>query len=160
MKLSRQHEKEAKDIVDSYWTNYIKGNVDAIALLLDTHYTQVGSADTEVFFNKKDAVKFLSDTIAQVAGKVEMRNLITKVDPIEDFILVGDLCDLYVQNEKDWMFYAKFRASSLLQKKNGSWKIVHQHSSFPDTKASDGQNISIEAIAAENQQLKEAVRRR
>ena len=56
MKLTKQHEKEVKDVVDSYWANYIKGDVDGIASLLDSHYMQVGSADTEVFFNKKDAV--------------------------------------------------------------------------------------------------------
>ncbi|WP_462222740.1 hypothetical protein, partial [Ferruginibacter sp.] len=47
-----------------------------------------------------------------------------------------------------------------MQQKKEGWKIIHQHSSFPDTKAEDGQNIAIDKIAAENQQLREAIKRR
>ena len=41
---------------------------------MDNQYTQVGSAESEIFFDKKRAIKFLDDTINQVAGKLEMRN--------------------------------------------------------------------------------------
>jgi serine phosphatase RsbU (regulator of sigma subunit)/ketosteroid isomerase-like protein len=160
MKLTKQLEKEVRQVIDAYWDNYIKGDVKAMAPLLDDDYTQVGSAESEVFVNKEDAVKFLYETIDQVAGKVEMRNRMSKVEPFEEFILISDLCDLYVLNENEWIFYAKFRASSLLQKKEGGWKIVHQHSSFPDARTEEGGNIAIEEIAQENLELREAVKRR
>ena len=160
MKLTKKLGKEVRQVIDTYWDSYIKGDIKTTASLLDEDYTQIGSAETEVFSNKKDAVKFLRDTIDQVAGKVEMRNRITKVEPYEDFILVSDLCDLYALNDNEWIFYARFRASSLLQKKKGGWKIIHQHSSFPDTKTEEGGNLAIENIAAENIQLRDAIKRR
>jgi len=95
MKLTKKLDKEVRQVIDSYWESYIKGDIKTTASLLDEDYTQIGSAETEVFFNKKDAVKFLYDTIDQVAGKVEMRNRITKVEPAEEFILINDLCDCF-----------------------------------------------------------------
>ncbi len=147
-------------VYDSYFTNYIKGDVKAVAKVLDDDYSQVGSAESEVFFNKKDAVKFLHDTMDQVAGKVQMRNREIRVEPHKEFVLVLDLSDVYVRTEQEWVFHSKFRASSFLRKKKGSWKIYHQHSSFPDLRAQDGENISIEKVAQENLQLRDAVKRR
>ncbi|HEX5111497.1 MAG TPA: ATP-binding protein, partial [Saprospiraceae bacterium] len=134
--------------------------VEAMIPLLDEGYTQIGSAESEVFFSKKDGVQFLFDTIHEVAGKLEMRNRITHVEPHRDFVLVRELDDVYVLVEGEWIFYAKFRASSLLHNKNGKWTIFHQHSSFADSRTGDGQNIAIEKISQENLQLREAVKRR
>ena len=148
--------------------------------LLDEHYTQVGSADGEVFSNKKDAVQFLHDTIDQVAGKMEMRNRVTTLEVLETKTkpktggvlsqsdpsggdtpcLINELSDIYVLADGEWIFYSKFRASTLLQKRGKGWKIIHQHSSFPDPRTEEGQNMATEKITAENLQLREAVKRR
>ena len=56
MKLTKQLEREVRQVIDAYWDNYIKGDVKAMIPLLDDEYTQVGSAETEVFFNKKDVI--------------------------------------------------------------------------------------------------------
>jgi len=160
MKLTKQLEREVRQVIDAYWDNYIKGDVKAMITLLDDEYTQVGSAEGEVFFNKKDAVQFVYDTIDEVAGKVEMRNRIIRIQPFEDLIFIGDFCDLYVLNADEWIFYAKMRVSHLLQRKQRDWKIIHQHASFPDPRTEEGGNLAIEDLAAENLQLREAVKRR
>jgi len=160
MKLTKKLEKEVIKTYEAYFDNYIKGNVEAITSILDDDYNQIGSAESEVFFNKKDAVKFLYDTIDQVAGKTEIRNRILKVEPVEDLILVTDLFDIYALIESEWNFYSKFRASTLMKKKKDRWKFIHQHSSMPDTRTDEGENIAIEKISAENFQLREAVKRR
>ena len=157
---TKQGEAEARKAHDLYWKSYIVGDTDTLASLLDAHYTQIGSVENEVFFNKKDAVKFVVNTIDQVAGNVEMRNRKTKAVPVNGFILINEQCDLYVLIEGVWTFYSKFRATSLMQKTDGGWKIVHQHSSVPDLKAQEGENIAIEKISAENLQLRDAVKRR
>ncbi len=159
-KLTKQAEAEARKVHDLYWKSYILGDIETLASLLDDHYTQIGSVENEVFFNKKDAVKFVKNTIDQVAGNVEMRNRITKAEVVEGFILFNEQCDLYVLIEKVWTCYSKFRASSLMQKTEKGWKMIHQHSSMPDSKAQEGENIALEKIAAENLQLREAVKRR
>ncbi len=160
IKLSKEQEKELMLAYNAYWDSYITGDVETMILLLDDDYNQIGSAETEVFFNKKDAVKFLYETIDQVAGKSEIRNRIIKIEPLEGFILINDLFDIYVLIESEWTFYSKFRASTLMQKKEDGWKFIHQHSSMPDTRTREGENIAIEKISAENLQLREAVKRR
>ena len=159
-KLAKLQVAEARKAHDLYWKSYINGDTKTLAALLDEHYTQIGSVENEVFFNKKDAVKFVRTTIDQVAGNVEMRNRITKAEPVDGFILFNEQCDLYVLIEGIWTFYSKFRASSLMQKINKGWKMIHQHSSVPDLKAQEGDNIAIEKVSAENLQLRDAVKRR
>lgn len=158
-KLSKQ-EAELLKVYDSYWDSYTKGDIKSISNLLIEDYNQVGSAETEFFINKKQAVKFLHDTIDQVAGKAELRNRIKKVDYLNNFVLISEQCDLYALSDGEWMFYSKFRASTVMQQRWGKWKIIHQHSSVPDLKALEGENLAIDKIAAENQQLREAVKRR
>ncbi len=160
MKLTMKLNTEILKVYNTYWDRYLKGDVKGIASLLAGSYTQVGSAETEVFSTKKGAMRFLHDTINQVAGKLEMRNRHTRLEPQGDLILIHELCDVFVLDGTVWTFYAKFRASTLMQKMQGGWKITHQHSSFPDARTGEGENIATKKIAAENQQLREAVKRR
>ncbi len=160
MKLTKKLEAEILKVYNAYWKGYLKGDVKGMSSLLVDDYTQVGSAETEVFDTKKAAVKFLRDTIDQVAGKLEMRNRITTIEAQGNLILVHEVCDVYVLADGEWIFYSKFRASTLMQKKKQGWKIAHQHSSFPDARAGEGENIATDKIAEENRQLREAVKRR
>ncbi len=160
MKLTKKLEKELMQVYDSYWDSYLNGDVPAISTLLDESYTQVGSAETEVFTNKKDAVQFLHDTIDQVTGKLEMRNRSTRLEKQNNFLLFHELCDIYALAEPEWIFYSKFRATTIMEEKKDGWKIIHQHSSFPDARTGEGENIAIDKIAEENQQLREAIKRR
>ena len=145
---------------DLYWFSYLKGDISVMTDLLSEDYTQIGSAEREVFFNKKEAVQFLYETIDQVAGNFEMRNRNTSVELLNDTFIVYELCDAYALVDGKWMFYNKFRATTFLKKKKFGWKFIHQHSSFADSGTSEGQNISIEKITAENQQLQHAVKQR
>ena len=56
MKLTTKTETEILQVHNAYWESYIKGDVEAMHPLLAEEYTQVGSAEGEVFSNKKDAV--------------------------------------------------------------------------------------------------------
>ena len=160
MKLNKNQEAEAIKEYEVYFDSYINGDVNTIASMLDDNYNQIGSAEAEVFYNKNEAIKFLKETIDQVAGKTEMRNRFIKLDPLEKYILITDLFDIYVLIENEWSFYSKFRASTLMLKIEDGWKFIHQHSSVPDTRTEDGDNIAIEKITAENLQLRDAVKRR
>lgn len=160
MKLTKNLEAEILRVYNAYWDGYLRGDVESMISLLDSGYTQVGSAETEVFSSKKDAVKFLNDTIDQVAGKLEMRNRSTELEQRGNLILIHELCDVYVLADAEWIFYSRFRASTLMRRARGGWKILHQHSSFPDARTGEGENIATEKIAAENLELREAVKRR
>ena len=79
MKLSKKEEAAILDVYKTYFDSYIGGDIKTITSLLADDYTQIGSAEAEVFFNKKEAIQFLHQTIDQVAGKAEMRNRMLKV---------------------------------------------------------------------------------
>jgi signal transduction histidine kinase/ketosteroid isomerase-like protein len=158
--ILKSQQTEALKAHESYWKSYITGDIETLASLLDENYTQIGSVENEVFYNKNEAIKFIEDTIDQINGKVDMRNRLTKVEILDNLLLVSEQCDLYALIENTWTFYAKFRASTFLHNKQGKWLIIHQHSSMPDTRAEEGENIALDKIAAENLQLKEAVKRR
>ncbi len=160
MALSKKQEVALMLVYEAYWDHYLKGEVTAMPPLLDTSYTQVGSAESEVFSNKKDAVQFLKDTIEEVAGKLEMRNRSKQVDQQGPLVIVHERCDLYALADTEWVFYSKFRATTLLKETKAGWKIAHQHSSFPDSKTDAGQNVAIDRISEENRELREAVKRR
>jgi signal transduction histidine kinase len=160
MKLTKKQQSEILKVYNGYWDGYLKGDIARMAALLDPKFTQVGSAETEVFFNKKDAVKFLHDTIDQVAGQLEMRKRVIRKELLEASVLINEQCDLYAKSGRKWIFFSKFRASTTLHEKSGKWKIIHQHSSFPDLRAQDGENIAIEKIEEENLKLKDAIKRR
>ena len=162
MKLTEQSESEIRAVIDTYWASYTNGDVDAMIPLLDDDYTQVGSAEGEVFSNKGDAVQFLFDTIHEVAGNAELRNRITTIEPFSDLVLVSDLCDLYVISGDEWIFYGKFRSSSFLRmdEEDGVWRMVHQHSSIPDLRTAEGGNLAIEQLADENRKLERQVAER
>ena len=96
IRLTKQQEAEARKALDLYWKSYIVGDIKTLSSLLDDQYTQIGSVENEVFFNKKGAVKFVKTTIDQVAGNVEMRKRVTKTKSFEKFILISEQCDLYV----------------------------------------------------------------
>src|SRR6476659_11198126 len=147
MNLNKQKQPAIMQVYNAYWDNYLEGDVEAMHSLLDDDYTQVGSAEGEVFSNKKDAVQFLYDTIDQVAGKLEMRNRIIKLELQDNTILIHERCDLYALADEEWIFYSKFRASTMLHEKKEEWKITHQHSSFPDARTNEGQNVAIDKIA-------------
>jgi signal transduction histidine kinase len=159
-RLSKKQEADALTAYKTYFDSYIDGDVKTIVGLLEDDYNQIGSAEAEVFFNKKEAIHFLNHTISQVAGKAEMRHRTIKTEQLEGYILIVDQFDMYVLAEDEWSFYAKLRASTLMEKTAKGWKFVYQHSSMPDTRAMAGDNLAIEKISAENQQLREAVQRR
>src|SRR4249919_2154865 len=149
MILTKEQESEILDVYKTFFESYTTGDVNALSSLIDEHYIQIGSAESEVFFNKQDAMQFINDTIGQVAGKTEMRNRIVKLEPLNEYILVNEFFDMYVLDGNDWSFYSKFRASSLMQKKDNHWVLIHQHSSMPDIRAGEGENIAIEKITKE-----------
>jgi len=160
MKLGKKKEAEILKVYKSYWDSYLTGDVKRMAALLDANYTQVGSADAEVFYTRQKVLKFLKDTIDQIAGKGKIKNQKIKLEVLSDGVLVHDLFDLYMLAESDWIFYSNFRASTLMKEIRGKWKFIHQHSSVPDIRTGEGENVATEKVAAENLQLKDAIKRR
>lgn len=131
------------------------------ASFLDDNLTVYGTAESEIFRTKKDAVKFYTATVDQMTGKADFRMRKISVKTVGDTIVINELNQLYVLIEKEWTFYGQARITAIFELKDNTWKLVHQHGSFPDSRTEEGgAQIAAEKIKEENQQLREAVKRR
>jgi signal transduction histidine kinase len=160
MKLTKQLEAEVLDVYEAYWGGLLNVDMETYAAVLDNDFKLIGTTEAEVFFKKMEAVRFLKATADQVAGNIELQNRIIKIEPVDKLILITEQSDAYVNIDNAWTFYAKTRTSSLLQKKDGGWKFIQMHISFPDSKSEEGESIGLEKISKENLELREAVKRR
>lgn len=161
MKLATQDKKDLMHVYDTWWHSYLNGDVNTYDFFLAKDYHFIGSTNNEDFLNKKDTTKFFEDTAEQLAGKAELRNLKQTIDVIEkNLVLFTDLADAYVLSDYDWVFYSRFRFTSLLKKTKEGWRFTYQHFSAPDTKAQDGETLGTEKITKENQELRDAIKRR
>ncbi|MGB5262896.1 MAG: ATP-binding protein, partial [Lutimonas sp.] len=125
----------------------------------DFHF--VGSTNNEEFLSRKDTTAFFKATADQLAGKAELRNTVRNIDILNnDLVMITDVADAYVLSEGNWFFYSRFRFTSLLKKKEIGWRFIYQHFSAPDAKAEEGETLGTQKITKENQELKEAIKRR
>lgn len=101
---------------DAWWHSYLTGDVKTYDSLLDDEYRFVGSTNGEEFLNRKDTTKFFELTADQLAGKAELRNLTRTIEKLDSgHILITDLADAYVISESEWVFYSRFRFTSLMK---------------------------------------------
>ena len=160
MKLNKKLEAEILKVYNAYWDSYFNGDMQAFASLLHENVQLIGSSENEVFNNKRSAMKFYKATAGQVAGKAGVRNRKITMQLVGNSVLVIEQSDFYVLIDNEWSFYGNGRISTLLQKTDKGWKIIHEHGSLPDSKAGEGEQVNTERIKAENRQLREAVKRR
>src|SRR5688572_31247496 len=159
MNLTKQLEKEVRQVYMDYWDRYMKGDASIIEFLGDDVQV-IGSTESEVYRNKKEAADFFIASGGEIAGKVDFRNRDIDISPLNGYVLIIEMMDLYVLIEKEWVFYAKARLSSLFEKQQTEWKLIQLHGSLPDSRIQGEETISFESISKENLELKEAVDRK
>jgi signal transduction histidine kinase/ketosteroid isomerase-like protein len=160
MKLTKKLEAEILKVYHAYWDAYLNGDMKVLASMLDDNIKVFGSAVSEVFNNKAETVRFYKATADQLTGKAQFRNRKISVHPVDQTILIHEQSNLFVLIDKEWTFYGPARISALFLKTPKGWKLAHQHASFPDSRAEEGEQIAAEKIKKENLVLREAVRRR
>jgi signal transduction histidine kinase len=160
MKLTKKLETEILKVYNTYWDAYFKGDMKVFASMFDENCIIIGSSENEVFYNKKTALKFYKATAGQVVGKAGIQNKKITLRPVDNNILVIEQSDFYVLLDDKWSFYGNGRISTLLHNTDNGWKIIHEHGSLPDSKAGEGEQISIDKIKAENVKLQIAVKKR
>jgi hypothetical protein len=161
MKLSNQQHTELMQAYEAWWKSYLTGDVTTYESWLDEDYRFIGSTDNEEFLNRKDTTAFFAATADQIANKVEVRNLNRSIEVVDkDLVLITDLFDGYVLGGSEWVFYGRFRFSSLMKERAGGWRVFYQHFSTPDAKANEGETLGVDQITKENQELRDAIKRR
>ncbi|MBK8496741.1 MAG: nuclear transport factor 2 family protein [Chitinophagaceae bacterium] len=146
--------------LDTYWSTYLKGDIKTWATFIRDDYRNIGGTKEEIWNSKQEIVDYTYSILDQMAGTVDIRNRKVELIPYNEYMMVHEFTDLYVKVEGEWVFYGPFRMSSLLEKTDTGWIALHQHGSYPDMKAMEGEAFSIDTLKAENAKLQAAVKSR
>ncbi|MGI9531651.1 nuclear transport factor 2 family protein, partial [Lutimonas sp.] len=160
MKLSKKEEKELFKVYNTWWDSYLNGDVATYNSFLDDDFRFVGSTDGEEFLNKRETTSFLEATADQLAGKAKLENIDRTIDYFEGMVLFTDLADAYILDGKEWVYYARFRFTSLMRNTSKGWRFFYQHFSTPDLKAEEGETLGHDKVSSENLELRNAIKRR
>jgi signal transduction histidine kinase len=160
MKVTPALKEELADWLDNYWTTYLKGDIETWATFIRDDYRNIGGTKEEIWNSKQEIINYTNSILDQMLGTVDIRNRKVELIPYGEYMMVHEFTDLYVKVEGEWIFYGPFRMSSLLEKTNTGWIALHQHGSYPDMKAMEGEAFSIDALKAENAKLQAAVKSR
>ena len=160
MKVTPKLKKELAQWLDTYWTTYLKGDIETWSTFISDDYRNIGGTKEEIWNSKQEIIDYSHRILDQMVGTAEIRNREIEVIPYGEYIMVNEFTDLYVKIDNEWELYGPFRMSSLLGKTDTGWIALHQHGSYPDMKAIEGEAFSIDALKAENTRLTKAVKDR
>ena len=160
MTLKQEKDKQVLTAYDTWLSAYLNADIDTYDAYLDQSYHFIGSAGNEEYLNKQDATAFFKETADQFGGLMDLRNERKILEHVGNYTFVTHLCDTWFKNEEHWRYYGRFRLSSILQNTHEGWKFIYQHFSLPDSKSEEGQSIGFDNVNAENQELREAIKRR
>ncbi|MCA0930863.1 nuclear transport factor 2 family protein [Lutimonas saemankumensis] len=160
MKPTPSQEKEIFKVYDTWLHSYLNGDIETYDSFLDDSYHFIGSTNNEEFLNRKDATDFFRKTAHQFSGKTDLRNEKRIVEKFGELVILTHVFDAWFLNHKDWTYYGRFRFTSTLQEKKEGWRFIYQHFSTTDSKTDEGETIGYDKVNAENQELREAIKRR
>src|SRR6056297_2393907 len=160
MKITKELEAEIRAMMDDYWGSYFRGDLEHWQSYLVDDYRNIGGTEEEIWNSKQEIVEYTHRVIDQMAGLTELRNMQRQIIPYDGYLMVHEFTDIFIRIEEKWTFHGKFRLSSLIQKIADTWKVLHQHGSYPDSHTEQGEAFAFDTLRKENTQLREAVKRR
>ena len=160
MKLTKKTNVAILKVYDTWLHSYLNGDVKTYDKYLDDEYHFIGSTDNEEFLNRKDTTNFFEATADQLAGKCQLKNEKRTLEKFGELVFVTHLFDAWFLNGKEWSYYGRFRFTSALQEKKEGWRFIYQHFSTTDSKTDEGETLGFDKVNAENQELREAIKRR
>lgn len=160
MKLTKKLEKEISEAYIEYWDCYLRGDTRKFMKYIAPGMHLTGTTESEVIAGRAAIHKFILATKEQVVGKVQMRQRKLNITSFDKYFFIFDQVHLYLLIDNTWTFYSKFRISTIARKDGDGWKYIQQHASVPDTATEEGETISFQKISKENQELRDAVKRR
>ncbi|MGB7787120.1 MAG: ATP-binding protein [Salinimicrobium sp.] len=155
-----QSKTEISEWLDTFWKAYLKGDLELWSSFLNEEYCHIGERQEEIWHSKQEILDYTHSNLDQIPGDTEMRNRQIEVLPFGDKVMVNEFTDLFVKVDGAWSFYRPFRMSSLLEKTATGWIALHQHGSYPDMKAVEGETLAHDILKAENEKLQLSVEER
>ncbi|MGB5378186.1 nuclear transport factor 2 family protein, partial [Muriicola sp.] len=160
MKFTKQQQKEVTKVYETWLNSYLNGDVKTYDFYLDEKYHFIGSTSNEEFLNREDTTNFFKATADQLAGKTDIKNNVRTIEYFEGLVFITEVFDAWLLMDTTWSYYGRFRFTSVLRKKSEGWRFIYQHFSMPDSKAQEGETLGAEQISKENEELRDAIKRR
>jgi signal transduction histidine kinase len=160
MVITKELEEEIKAFMDNYWNNYLEGDIQKWSTFITDDYKNIGGTEEEIWNSKKEIIDYTMQVVHQMVGVSEFRNKRIQVFSLSPYILAHEFSDIFIKIENEWVFYGKFRISSIIQRSETGLLVVHQHGSYPDSKTEPGEALAFDKIRTENKELRDAVKRR
>ena len=158
--MTKKTEAEVLKVYTIWLHAYLNGDIATYNAYLDKDYHFIGSTDNEEFLNKNDTTRFFEATADQLAGKCDLRNETKIIEEFEGLVFITHLFDAWFLTDSDWAYYGRFRFTNALRKNKNGWRFIYQHFSTTDSKTDEGETIGFDKVNAENQELREAIKRR
>ena len=123
--VTRQLEEEIKLFLDNYWKLYLAGDLQTWSTYLTDDDKHIGGSEEEIWNSQKEIMDSTVAVIDQMVGAVEFRNKKTEVFSLTPYILAHEFFDRYIKIGNDWVFYGKFRCSSIIDRKSTRLNSSH-----------------------------------
>ncbi|MCG2459244.1 nuclear transport factor 2 family protein [Flavobacteriaceae bacterium F89] len=160
MKLTKNIESKIWKVYYTWLDAYLNGDVKTYDKYLNKDYHFIGSTNNEEFLSKEDTTNFFQETADQLAGKCDLRNENKIIEKYGKLVFITHLFDAWFKNGDDYTFYGRFRFTNALIKNKEGWRFIYQHFSTTDSKTDEGETIGFDKVSLENQELREAIKRR
>ncbi len=160
MKLSKKEENEILQVYDTWWHSYLNGDLNNYDAYLDDEFRFVGCTDEEEFLNRSEAISFFRATADQLPGKAKFENIDKTMEALGGMVLITDLADVYILDNEQWVYNARFRCTSLMHKTSKGWRFLYQQFSTPNLNAEKGEAMGHDKVSNENQELRNVIKRK
>ena len=85
MKVTPALKKELADWLDTYWTTYIKGDIETWATFIRDDYRNIGGTKEEIWNSKQEIIDYTNSILSQLVGTVDILSLIHISEPTRPY---------------------------------------------------------------------------
>lgn len=148
-------EEEVKDAYLKYFEDYTKRNWAAMLDRFSDSLTMIGTGVDEYSYTPKDSIALFQREFLQASDPMLYKFKNIKVFPLcNDIAYLMAVVDMRINTPKGEYIYSNNRTTAILKNENGDWKIVHGHWSQPADVQEEGESVPLNAIVAQNKELK------
>lgn len=148
-------EEEVRNAYLRYFENYAKRNWAAMLNQFANSMSMIGTGIDEYTYTSDDTVALFNREFHQASDPMQYKFKSIKVFPLSaDVAYLMAIVDMHIITPNGDYEYSNNRTTAILRKENGDWKLVHGHWSQPATEQAEGESVPLNALIAQNKELK------
>jgi signal transduction histidine kinase len=148
-------EEEVKRAYLKYIENYTKRNWTAMLDQFSDSISMIGTGVDEFANTSKETPLLFNRELQQAANPMQYKLKDIRVYPLsEDVAYLMAVSDMHIFTQNGDFDYYNNRTTAILKREGGEWKIVHGHWSQPAMEQEEGESVPLNALLAQNKELK------